>query len=155
MKVRGRWQYLYRAIDRNGNLIDTRLSATRDLDAVESFFRQSVATIGYNPDRVTTDKHAAYPQAIQSVLGFAVVHRTTQYLNNRIEQDHRALKQRYYPMRGFGAFASAARFCTAFEELRQYFRSRSTRLDSLSLLERRRQFQSRFKVLMITCQTAE
>lgn len=153
VRVRGRWQYLYRAIDRDGNLIDTRLSATRDLAAAETFFRQAVATVGAKPDRVTTDKHAAYPQAIQSVLGFAVVHRTTQYLNNRIEQDHRALKQRYYPMRGFSAFVSAARFCTAFEELRQYFRSRSTKQNPLSLLERRRLFQTRFNALIIACQT--
>ena len=42
-----------------------------------------------------------------------------------MEQDHRAVKQRYYPMRGFGSFESASRFCTAFDELRQYFRVRS------------------------------
>jgi DDE domain len=49
-----------------------------------------------------------------------VLHQQSQYLNNRIEQDHRALKQRYYPMLGFGRLASAERFCAAFEELRQY-----------------------------------
>ena len=153
MKVRGRWHYLYRAIDRDGNLVDTMLSKTRDLVAAEAFFRQAVDTVGSKPDRVTTDKHAAYPQAIQSVLGFAVVHRTTQYLNNRIEQYHRSLKQRYYPMRGFGAFVSAARFCSAFEELRHYVRSRPTKLAPLSLLERRRLFQTRFNALIIACQT--
>jgi len=43
--------------------------------------------------------------------------------NNRIEQDHRGIKQRYDPMRGFGRFAAAARYCAAFEEQRQYFRA--------------------------------
>jgi transposase-like protein len=47
------------------------------------------------------------------------MHRQSQYLNNRIEQDHRAIKQRYYPMLGFGRMESAKRFCSAFEEPRQ------------------------------------
>ena len=51
-----------------------------------------------------------------------MVHRTTQYLNNFTEQSHRAIKQRYYPMRGFASFESASRFCTAFNELHNYFR---------------------------------
>ena len=45
-------------------------------------------------------------------------------MNNRLEQDHRAIKQRYYPMRGFGSFDAAARFCTAHDELRDHFRNR-------------------------------
>src|SRR4051812_5767684 len=46
------------------------------------------------------------------------------YANRRIERDHRGIKQRYYPMLGFGALPSAQRFCRAFEEVRQYFRPR-------------------------------
>jgi len=86
--VDGCWQYLYRAIDRDGNLVDIRLSATRDLEASQAFFEQALATVGHKPERVTTDKHAAYPQAIQATLGFTVIHRTNPYLNNRIERDH-------------------------------------------------------------------
>jgi putative transposase len=122
IKVQGRWQYLYRAIDRDGNLIDTRLSDTRDLEATKRLFEQALDTVGHKPERVTTDQHSAYPQSIPTVFGLRVIHRTQQYLNNRIEQDHRAIKQRYYPMRGFGSASGAARFCTAFEEVRQYFR---------------------------------
>jgi putative transposase len=117
IKVQGRWQYLYRAIDRDGNLIDTSLSDTRDLEAAKHFFEQALDTVGHKPERVTTDRHPAYSQSIPTVFGFGVLHRTQQYLNNRIEQDHRAIKQRYYPMRGFGSPAGAARFCTAFEEV--------------------------------------
>jgi hypothetical protein len=73
------------------------------------------------PLPVTTDKHPAYTKAIRWVVGRDVLHRQSQCLNNRIEQDHRALKQRYYPMLGF-RLASAERFCAAFEELRQYLR---------------------------------
>ncbi len=63
-------------------------------------------------------------RAIRWIIGRKAVHRTTQYLNNYTEQSHRAVKQRYYPMLGFGNFESASRFCSAFDELRQYFRGR-------------------------------
>jgi putative transposase len=102
VKVQGRWQYLYRAIDWDGNLVDTRLSDSRDLQAAKRFFEQACQTVGHKPERVTTDLHPAYSQSIPTVFGFRVLHRTQQYLNNRIEQDHRAVKQRYHPMRGFG-----------------------------------------------------
>jgi len=118
VKVNGQSCFLYRAIDREGNLVDSMLSQTRDMDAAQRFFRQAQVVAGQAPERVTTDGHSAYPRAICEVLGEAVEHRCNQYLNNRIEQDHRAIKQRYYPMRGFGAFEAAARFCRAFDELR-------------------------------------
>jgi putative transposase len=69
LKVRGRWCYLYRAIDRDGNLIDAMLSEHRDMRAVKAFFRSARATMGFRPDRVTTDGHGSYPKAIRSVLG--------------------------------------------------------------------------------------
>jgi transposase-like protein len=54
LKVYGRWCYLYRAIDRDGNLIDTMLSATRDTKAAQRFFRSARSIVGFAPDRVTT-----------------------------------------------------------------------------------------------------
>ena len=117
VKVKGTWCYLYRAIDRDCNLVDTMLSEKRDLQSAKAFFKQAIETVGHKPDRVTTDKHASYRRAIRQIIGRKVRHRTSQYLNNRIEQDHRGIKQRYYPMRGFGSLASAVRFCTAFSEL--------------------------------------
>ena len=75
---------------------------------------------------MTTDGHDAYPRAIREMLGEGVIHRCSQYMNNRIEQDHRGIKGRYQPMRGFGSFVSAARFCTAHDEVRDYFRHRTT-----------------------------
>ena len=124
------------------------LSPTRDLAAAKAFFKQAVATVGHKPERVTTDGNDAHPRAIRRVLGRKVLHRTSQYLNNRLEQDHRAIKQRYYPMRGFGSLASAARFCTVFDELRQYFRPRTTSQKALSLAEQRRHFRLRFNELL-------
>ena len=147
VKVHGQLHYLYRAIDREGNLVDKMLSATRDLAAAKAFFKQAVATVGHKPDRVTTDKHASYRRAVRRSVGRKVLHRTSQYLNNRIEQDHRGVKQRYYPMRGFGSFLGAARFCTAFSEVRQYFRSQpNAPLPSLS--EKRKDFCQRWVALL-------
>jgi len=140
IKVNGQWCYRYRAIDRKGNLVDTVLSQTRDMDAAQRFFRQARVVAGQAPERVTTDGHSAYPRAIRETLGEAVEHRCNQYLNNRMEQDHRGIKQRAYPMRRFGNFAAAARFWRAFEELRQFERHRRTRAETGSLAERRQRF---------------
>ena len=81
-------------------------------------------------------------------------HRCNRYLNNRIEQDHRAIKQRYYPMRGFGSFAAAAQFCAAFEALRQYFRVRPRPGPSISLATRSRLFAARWRALITQMQVA-
>ncbi len=148
IKVHGRWSYLYRAIDRDGNLVDSLLSETRDRKAAQRFFRGARAVVGHAPDCVTTDGHDAYPRAIRRTLGRQVVHRRNRFLNNRLEQDHRGIKQRYYPMRGFGSFEAAARFCTAHDELRDYFRSRKTTGEAVSLAEQRRLFRDRWAALL-------
>ena len=111
LRVGGRWCYLYRAIDRNGNLVDVLLSERRDLEAARAFFRSAKTVTGVMPARVTTDGHDSYPGAIRSELGKKVRHRTSAYLNNRLEQDHRGIKGRYRSMRGFGSVTSAGRFC--------------------------------------------
>jgi transposase-like protein len=76
LKVRGRWCYLYRAIDRNGALVDTMLSEHRDMAAAQAFFRSAKAATGQVPDQVTTDGHGSYPRAIRNTLGRRVVHRS-------------------------------------------------------------------------------
>ncbi len=154
VKIHGQWHYLYRAIDRAGNQVDTMLSATRDLAAAKAFFKQAIATVGHKPERVTTDKHAAYPRAIRRVLGRKVRHCTNQYLNNRVEQDQRGVKQRYYPMRGFGSLASAARFCPAFDEVRHYFRARFTANQTSPLSQQRQTFRQRWGDLSAAWQAA-
>ena len=147
IKVHGKWCYLYRAIDADGNLVDSRLSEKRDMDAAQQFFKQALAVVGHTPERVTTDGHTSYPRAIHETLGDHVLHRTNKYLNNRLEQDHRGVKQRYYPMHGFGNSDSAARFCCAFDELRNYFRPHSTMGEPTSLSEQRRAFLDRLTAL--------
>src|SRR4051794_39582662 len=92
LKVQGRWCYLYRAIDRSGALVDVMFSEHRDMPAAEAFFRSAQAVTGVTSDRVTTDGHDSYPRAIRSELGRGVRHRTSRYLNDRLEQDHRGIK---------------------------------------------------------------
>src|SRR4051794_6641445 len=125
LKVGGRWAYLYRAIDRDGNLVDTMLSEHRDMAAAQAFFRSAKSVTGVTPERVTTDGHGSYPRAIRSTLGRQVVHRTSAYKNNRLEQDHRGVKGRTRCMRGFKSFASAERFCRSYDELRNLLRLRT------------------------------
>src|SRR3954468_13882186 len=93
VKVSGKWCYLYRAIDRDGNLVDSMLFEHRDMDSAKRFFTRAKDDVGHRP---TTDGHDAYPRAVRRILGRKVEHRTNRYLNNRIEQDHRVIKQRYY-----------------------------------------------------------
>ncbi len=154
VKVDGRWCYLYRAIDADGNLIDSMLSETRDMEAAKRFFTRARAVVGHAPEKVTTDGHDAYPRAIRETLGPEVRHRTSRYMNNRMEQDHRGIKQRYYPMRGFGSVASAARFCSAHDELRDHFRDRQHLNETVSLADQRRLFQDRWGEVCAVLQAA-
>ena len=143
-----------RAIDREGNLVDTMLSATRDLAAAKAFFKQTVERVAHKPEHVTTDKVAAYRRAICHSLGRKVRHRASQYLNNRIEQGHRGVKQRCYPIRGFGSFGSAARFCTALDQVRYHLRTRSTTTNQPPpLSEQRADFRERRGALSAAWQT--
>jgi putative transposase len=148
VKVQGEWQYLYRAIDRDGHLIDTWLSDRRNLEAAEAFFRSAWTVTGVTPDRITTDGHDAYPRAIRNVFGDRVLHRTTRHLNNHLEQDHRGIKQRYRPTCGLKTFATAACFCLAFDEIRAFLRPQSHRNQPVTLAQRRAIHQDRFAQLM-------
>ncbi len=148
VKVAGRWCYLYRAIDHDGELLDSMLSEHRDRNAARQFLRRLVEVTGGRPERVTTDKHPSYRKAIRWIIGRKAMHRTTRYLNNYTEQSHRGVKQRYYPMRGFGNFRSASQFCTAFEEMQQFFRVRRRREPHVPLAEQRHLFLTRWRSLI-------
>ena len=112
IRVRGRWTYLYRAVDKQGQTVDFLLSEKRDIAAAKRFF---IKAIGSNeaPAKITLDGYQATHQAVaqlkaEAVLASTVEVRTSKYLNNLIEQDHRRVKQRYYPMLGFKSFSNAA-----------------------------------------------
>lgn len=112
------------------------------MKAAKAFFRSAKTVAGVTPDRVTTDGHDSYPRAIRTELGKAVRHRTNRYLNNRLEQNHRGLEGRYWPMLGFSS-QSAARFCRAYDELRNDLRPRTRRNQHVPAFRRRMLFLQR------------
>ncbi len=149
VKVSGRWCYLYRAIDRDGNLLDSMLSEKRDKHAARRFLRRLLAIAGERPLRLTTDKHPAYTKAIRWIVGRKALHRHNQYLNNRMEQDHWHIKQRYYPMLGFKRFESASQFCTAFDEFRNYLKILKPGINPPTAADRRQLFREKWSTLLV------
>jgi putative transposase len=154
IKVHGHWRYLYRAIDRDGELVDVMFSENRDMAAAMAFFKSAKTVTEVTPDRVTTDGHDSYPQAIRTTLGEAVKHRTNRYLNNRLEQDHRGIKGRYQPMRGFKCPRSADRFCRGYDELRSLLRPGSRPHQHVSANNRRLQFLRRTATVLAILEAA-
>jgi len=130
------------------------LIVAEHMDAAKRFFQQARTVVGHAPEKVTTDGHDAYPRATRETLGPNVQHRTSRYMNNRMEQDHRGITQRYYPMRGFGSFEAAARFCTAHDELRDHLRYRQHLNETVSLADQRHLFQERWGEVCALLQAA-
>ena len=121
VRVKGRWTYLYRAVDSRGQTIDFLLSAKRDAAAAKRFFRKALAqphTV--NPRTITVDKNPAYPRAVTEMKQNAELWRRlrlrqVKYLNNIVEQDHRRIKRLIRPGLGFGGFWTARRRLTGME----------------------------------------
>ena len=112
IKVRGQWVYLYRAVDKEGRTVDFLLSRRRDIAAAKRFFSRAVKQHGA-PRVITLDGYAASHRAVDKLkaagrLPRRVRVRSSKYLNNVIEQDHRRIKQRIRPMLGFKRFETAA-----------------------------------------------
>jgi transposase-like protein len=154
IRVRGEWRYLYRAIDRDGALVDVMLSEHRDLAAAKAFFRSAKMVTGVTPARVTTDGHDAYPRAVRTELGCQVRHRTSCYLNNRLEQDHRGIKGRCRLMLGLKSTASAARYCRCHDELRNFLRCRSRMHQLIPAATRRWQYMCKTAIALHILATA-
>src|SRR5688500_7561472 len=82
VKVAGAWCYLYRAIDRDGNLVDVYLSETRDMAAAKAFLLSARSVTQVEPEQVTTGGHTSYPTATAYQTRTDLQHSTTQYKNN-------------------------------------------------------------------------
>ena len=118
VKIKGKWHYLYRAVDKEGNTIDFMLSQKRDKTAAKRFFEKAIGAHGL-PEKVTIDKSGSNKSALQSInlllalvstmcgALFKIFVRTVKYLNNIVEQDHRAIKRITKAMMGFKTFDSA------------------------------------------------
>lgn len=118
VKIKGQWNYLYRAVDKEGKTVDFYLSKNRNRSAAKAFFRKA---IGDNmlPEKVVIDKSGANKAALDSLniqlallfmmteILAPILVRQIKYLNNLIEQDHRAIKKIINPMKGFKSFAAA------------------------------------------------
>jgi transposase-like protein len=112
IKVRGRWTYLYHAVDKHGLTVDFRLNEDRDIAAAERFFTRAIEQHGA-PDNITLEGDPATHAAIAELKESGVLRpqakvRTSKYLNHLVEQEHRRVKQRTYPMLGCKKFANAA-----------------------------------------------
>jgi putative transposase len=126
IKVRGRWMYLYRAIDSVGDTVEFHFSEHRDLPAAKRFFAKALERHG-RPDRVVIDGSQTNREAIVSCDTTNRLQdcsrprlkririRQSQYLNNRIEQDHRRSKRRVRPMLGFKSLATASIILSGIE----------------------------------------
>ncbi|WP_434666880.1 IS6 family transposase [Paraburkholderia sp. A3BS-1L] len=109
IRVKGEWRYLYRAVDKDGNTIDFLLRAHRDKTAARRYFEKSMAQNGV-PETVTIDKSGANLAALEAInvdRDVPIRIRQCKYLNNVVEQDHRAIKRRTRPMLAFKSFRCA------------------------------------------------
>jgi putative transposase len=109
IKIKGQWYYLYRAVDKTGQTIDFLLTDQRDEHAAKRFLTQAIRRHGV-PEKITIDGSAANEAAIKSYNqehGTHIIIRQVKYLNNIVEQDHRAVKRVTRPMLGFKSFVAA------------------------------------------------
>src|ERR671927_892247 len=109
IKIKGPWRYLYRAVDKDGATIDFLLTEHRDTEAALRFLKKAIRRNGV-PETITIDGSDANEAAIKrynEAHGTAIAIRQVKYLNNVVEQDHRAVKRVTRPMLGFKSFDAA------------------------------------------------
>ncbi len=117
--VGGQWKYLYRAVDKLGQTVDFLLTAHRDVPAARRFFERAI-DLHDVPEKITIDKSGANTAAVRGLMadsGVDIELRQCKYLNNVVEQDHRAIKRRTRPMMGFKSFGSAAKIIAGIETM--------------------------------------
>ena len=117
IKVKGVWKYLYRAVDKQGKTVDFLLTAKRDMAAAKRFFDKAMGANG-DPDKVAMEKSGANTAAIDAINAgrdLPILVRQVKYLNNIVEQDHRAIKRVTRPMLNFKSFRSAGAVLAGIE----------------------------------------
>ena len=115
--IQGAWKYMYRAVDKAGHTVDFLLTAQRDQEAATRFFNKAMASNDV-PEKVAMDKSGANKAAIDDIIenkDLPILIRQAKYLNNIVEQDHRAIKRIVRPMLGFKAFQSAKSIIAGIE----------------------------------------
>jgi transposase, IS6 family len=123
VRVKGQWRYLYRAVDSSGATLDFLLSAKQDAEAAKRFLAKALGRENHPGPRVIhTDGHGAYPSAIERLKTEGALdencrHRVGRYLNNLVEQDHRAIKRRVKASQHFRSFWAAWRTLAGYEAI--------------------------------------
>jgi transposase, IS6 family len=123
IKIKGKWKYLYCAVDSTGQTIEFILSAKRDAKAAKRFFRKMLkAAPRSSPRVINVDKNPAYPPAVEQLKVEGTLPNPTQlrqckYLNNLIDQDHRFINRRVNAGLGFFSFKTAGRTIKGYEAM--------------------------------------
>jgi transposase-like protein len=141
IKVRGCWKYLYRSVDRDGATVDFLLTSRRDEAAARRFLERAIGRHG-EPEKITIDKSGANTAAINSYNAehkASIEMRQCKYLNNIVEQDHRAIKRITRPMLGFKSFWCARILLAGIETMHMI---RKRQLDPGSTASAAEQFYS-------------
>jgi putative transposase len=120
-KIAGRRQYLWRAVDQDGDVIGVLVQAKRDARAAKKFLRKLLRDQGVVPNLLVTDKLGSYRAARRTMIP-SVPHDTTQYANNRAEVSHQPTRQRERQMRGFRSVGSTQRFLSVHGVVQNLFR---------------------------------
>lgn len=143
IKLKGKWVYLYRAVDKEGNTVDFMLSEHRDEPAARAFFEKAIGI----PDKVTMDKSGANKAGIDTIyLQLALLFmmggvflqinvRQVKYLNNIVEQDHRFIKKITKQMKGFKASHSADETLAGIELHHMLKKGQHTQSDNQTIFE--------------------
>jgi len=121
VSIQGQRQYLWRAVDQDGDVIDILVQPRRDRRAAERFFRKLLKGQGGEPRRLVTDKLRSYSAARRDVMP-SVRHDTSRYANNRAEVSHQPTRQRERQMRRFKSPEQAQRFLTVHGVIQNLFR---------------------------------
>jgi putative transposase len=125
--INGKRQYLWRAVDQHGNVLDILVTSRRDAKAATRFFRKLLTGLAYAPRVLVTDKLASYGVARRRLIP-GVEHRQSKYLNNRAENSHQPTRQRERAMKRFTSAGHAQRFLSAFSGIAPHFRPGRHRL---------------------------
>jgi IS6 family transposase len=140
VKVGTEWKYLYRAVDSAGDTIELVLSAKRDVTAAERFFKKLMRADRRRPPfTIGTDKHASYPAAFATSVKEVILPvdcklRRVKYLNNVVEQDHRAIRRRWRAMQRFRSLHTAERTPGGVEALHAMGKGQVKRLDGRDMI---------------------
>jgi putative transposase len=125
--INGKTNYLWRAVDQHGNVLDILVTSRRDATAATRFFRTLLTGLEYLPRVMITDKLASYGVAHRRLIP-SVEHRRSKYLNNRAENSHQPTRHRERAMKRFASPGHAQRFLSAFSGISPHFRPRRHRL---------------------------